>query len=392
MAALLGASGALRSAAHNRQTTCQSAAERVKLPSLVVADRLADIRALFDPAPGTIYLDSATYGLPPRPTVDAMHQAITDWQSGTADWVHAWDMRGEACRAAFGSLVGIPSDCVALVPSASVGVGLLATTLTERDEVVIPDDEFTSVLFPVLVGARERGTTVRRVAFDELGESVRPSTTLVAFSLIQSQSGRAAPQHDIFDAAQRVGARTLVDATHAIPFVEVDSRADFLVCAAYKHLLSPRGVAFLSVARHRWDDLVPWLANWRSSSQPYSVYYGGQLDLAPGAARFDVSLAWFAWAGAAVSLELLADWRRRGLLEDVTGLARRLATSLNVSEPVGSVVSVPVEDADAARRGLAERGVKAAVRAGSVRLSPHVYNTAAQIDLAAEALAQPVPR
>ena len=30
------------------------------------------IRALFRPEPGTAYLDAATYGLPPRPTVAAM--------------------------------------------------------------------------------------------------------------------------------------------------------------------------------------------------------------------------------------------------------------------------------------------------------------------------------
>ena len=28
----------------------------------------SDIRALFHPAPGSIYLDTATYGLPPEPT------------------------------------------------------------------------------------------------------------------------------------------------------------------------------------------------------------------------------------------------------------------------------------------------------------------------------------
>jgi hypothetical protein len=34
------------------------------------------LRELFEPAPGTIYLDAATYGLPPRPTVEAMRQAL----------------------------------------------------------------------------------------------------------------------------------------------------------------------------------------------------------------------------------------------------------------------------------------------------------------------------
>jgi selenocysteine lyase/cysteine desulfurase len=122
------------------------------------------------------------------------------------------------------------------------------------------------------------------------------------------------------------------------------------------------------------------------------VYYGGPLDVAPTAARFDVSLAWFAWAGAATSLELLADWQRRGLLREPVALARRLAAHLGVAEPIGTVVSVPVDDAEAVRTELAGAGVKAAVRAGSVRLSPHVYNTAEQVDVAASALARFVPQ
>jgi selenocysteine lyase/cysteine desulfurase len=351
-----------------------------------------EVRLLFAPEPGVTYLDTATFGLPPRPTVESMQAALERWQRGTADWVHEWDERGEACRTAFASLVGLEPEMVALMPSASVGAGLVAANLSERDEVVVANDEFNSVLFPLLVAARHAGVTVREVDFERLAESITPSTTLVVFSLVQSQSGHAARQTDILEAAQGVGARTLIDATHAVPFVDVDPRADFVVCAAYKHLLSPRGVAFLTVGPQYWDTLPAWLANWRSTSDPYHVYYGGPLDQAPGAARFDVSLAWHAWAGAAESLGLLADWQSRGLLKEPLALARGLAERLGLPGPAGSIVSVPVEDAESVRVELARAGIKAAVRAGSVRLSTHVYNTADDVDRAASALARFVPQ
>jgi selenocysteine lyase/cysteine desulfurase len=352
-----------------------------------VEDRLAEIRELFDPAPGPIYLDTATYGLPPRSTVEAMHRAVSDWQTGSANWVQDWDTRGEACRAAFAQLINVSPDTVALIPTVSVGVGMIAASLTEHDEVLVADDEFLSVLFPFLVAARDRGAHLRVVPFDQLADNVAPTTTLVAFSLVQSQSGRGARQTEVIDAAQRVGARTLIDATHALPFVSVDPRADFVACAAYKHLLCPRGVGFLYVSKGQWESVAPWLANWRSAHDPYGVHYGGDLDLATGAARFDVSLAWFSWVGAAVSLELLVDWQRRGLLAEPVALAGRLAAAVDVPEPPGSVVSVPVEDAEKVRTHLAALGVKAAVRAGSVRLSTHVYNTRENVDRAVEALA-----
>jgi selenocysteine lyase/cysteine desulfurase len=165
---------------------------------------------------------------------------------------------------------------------------------------------------------------------------------------------------------------------------------DYLVCSAYKHLLCPRGVAFLYVAPSRWSGLPPLLANWRSVAEPYAHQYGDQVQLAPNAARFDVSLAWFSWAGAAVSLRLLREWQRQGFLDEVPPLARRLAAQLDLPQPRGTVVSVPVEDAEAVRARLADGGIKAAVRAGNVRLAPHVYTTVEQIDRAAATLAPQV--
>src|ERR671933_3040822 len=133
-------------------------------------------RDLFEPARGTIYLDAATYGLPPRPTVEAMRQALADWQAGTADWVSAWDRAGDTARERFAQLIGAETDAVGLVPAASVGVGTIAASLGEGDQVVLPDDEFTSVLYPLLVAEQARGVVVRRAPFDRLAEAVDART------------------------------------------------------------------------------------------------------------------------------------------------------------------------------------------------------------------------
>ena len=351
---------------------------------------LSGLRALFDPLPGIAYLDAATYGLPPRPTVEALEMALRRWQSGEADWVAEWDRKGEACRGHFARLVGGSAEETALIPTASAGVGLVAAALPEGAEVVVPDDEFTSVLFPLLVAAEHRRVRVRRVPFHDLASAIGSDTHLVAFSLTRSQDGETAALAEIVAAARANGARLLIDATHAVPFVPLQSwigGIDFLVCHGYKHLLAPRGVAFFHVSRDRWPELQPWLANWRTSAPLYGHSYGGTLsDLAPDARRFDVSLAWHAWVGAEPSLELLVEWQERGLLDGVTALARRLAAALGRPEPSASIVSLRVSDAEAAERALAEAGVRCAARGGNIRLSPHVYNTVEEIDRAVEAL------
>ena len=356
--------------------------------------KLMEPREVFEPEAGTIYLDAATYGLPPRPTVEVMRQALADWQAGSADWVTGWDKAGETARQRFAQLIGADAEAIALVPSASVGVGTVAASLEHGDEVVLPDDEFTSVLYPLLVAQQARGIVVRRAPFEHLAEAVGSQTKLVACSLVQSQSGRTIDLARVLEAAEGAGARTLIDATHGVPFVPVQiERVDYLVCAAYKHLLCPRGVAFLYVRRAWWSDVPPILANWRSARDPYGHFYGGELDLAGTAARFDVSLAWFPWLGASVSLDLLTTWQRSGHLQQVNELARRLARNLDLPQPISTVLSVPVqEDAERVRASLAEQGIRGAVRAGSVRLAPHVYNTRDEIDRAAQVLAPFVSR
>jgi selenocysteine lyase/cysteine desulfurase len=337
-----------------------------------------------------VYLDAATYGLPPRPSVDALNRALHRWQTGEVDWVEEWDRKGESCRRHFANLVGGNPDEIALIPTASVGVGLVAAALPGGIEVVVPDDEFTSVLFPLLVAESCRGVRLRRVPFADLATAIESETNLVAFSLTRSQDGRTAPLGDIVAAARRHDAQILVDATHAIPFVPVQpwmADIDYLVCHGYKHLLCPRGVAFFHIQRDRWHEVQPWLANWRAGDPIYSRSYGGSLDdLARDARRFDVSLAWHAWAGAEPSLSLLVDWQKRGILADVQVLGNRLASGLGLEKPSSSIVSLRVQDAEAAEIALADMGVRCAARGGNIRLSPHVYNTIDDVDRAIDAL------
>src|SRR5215213_5117148 len=165
--------------------------------------QISSVRSLFEPAPGIAYLDAATYGLPPTPSVNALTRALRRWQSGEADWVTEWDRKGESCRSHFATLIGGTAEEVALVPTASVGVGLVAAALRADVEVVVPDDEFTSVLFPLLVAEEHRGIRLRRVPFGDLAAAIGPATSLAAFSLTRSQDGETAALDHVAAAARQ---------------------------------------------------------------------------------------------------------------------------------------------------------------------------------------------
>lgn len=343
------------------------------------------------------YVDTASYGLPPRATVRALQAALEAWRLGTANWIRDWDQAGEECRGLAARLLGAPESEIALLPAVSTGAAVVAASLGSQDEVVVPDDEFRSLLLPLLVAERSRGTRVRRVPFDAVADAVGPSTTVVATSHVRSNGGGVQDLDAVAEAAARCGARLVVDATHSAGILPVEAERrglDVVICSAYKHLLSPRGVAFMRVARGCFDALEPFCASWRSTADPYLTYYGGTLaDLAPTAARFDVSLAWHSWIGARESLALLdavpADERAAWPVS----LAKRLAELLEIEPTGSSIVGVPVtEDAVKVRSRLEAAGVVASIPLGQVRVSFHLYNRPEDVDYVASILGPLVGR
>ena len=115
------------------------------------------------------------------------------------------------------------------------------------------------------------------------------------------------------------------------------------------------------------------------------------MTLPSSAARFDVSLAWFPWVGAIVSLGLMADWLDDGSLQRPLVLAKSLAAGLDLEWGGSTLVCAPVADPDAVRDALFGAGIKAAVRGTSIRMSPHVYTTDDHVATTLEAL-QPLVR
>ena len=234
-----------------------------------------------------------------------------------------------------------------------------------------------------------------RCEFERLVEAIAPGTTLVACSLVQMQTGRNAPLRAIVERAAEVGARVLLDATQGIPFVplgDLVDRIDYLLCSAYKHLLCPRGVAFMAFRDDRVGHVAPILANWRAADRPYGRFFGGPLTLAPDAAMYDVSLAWFPWLGsggvARAARPLAGGRRARGAAAPGPRARGGSRAAMGREHPRLR----PDRRRDRARAALAAAGIRAAFRGTGIRLSPHVYNDAADIARAVEALAPVVAR
>ncbi|MEV0568539.1 aminotransferase class V-fold PLP-dependent enzyme [Dactylosporangium sp. NPDC050588] len=335
---------------------------------------------LWRPSPG--WLNTASYGLPPDPAWEALQEALAGWRVGRTAW-ESWDTSTSRSRAAFAHLVGVPAEDVAVGSTASQLLAPVAAALPAGATVVVPEVEFTSNLFPWLV-QEQRGVRVRTVPLAGLVDAIDAETDLVAFSLVQSSDGAIAPYEEIVAAARAHGALVAVDATQACGWLPFDAGlADTIVVAAYKWLMAPRGVALAYYAPHLRDRMRPDAANWYAGTDPHAAYYGPPLRLADDARRFDISPAWFSWVGAAPALELLLEIGMQAVHAHNVALANRFLTGLG--RPPGDSAIVTVE-VPGAQEKLQRAGVRAAVRAGRVRASFHLYSTEADVDLALDAL------
>ncbi len=336
---------------------------------------------LWDADPG--YLNTASYGLPPRPAWDALQAALADWRAGRTSWEPWADSVGRA-RAAYARLVGADPANVAAAANVSQLVGLVAEALPDGATVLAPEIEFTSNLFPWLVQA-DRGVDVHTVPPDQLAGRIDERTTVVAFSLVQSATGEVADLAAISAAARAYGALVVVDATQAVGWLPVDaSRADVLIGSAYKWLMSPRGTAFMVISAELQQRIRPAGSGWYAGEDVHSSYYGPPLRLAADARRFDQSPAWHCWVGTAAALDVVERLGVPAINRHDVGLANRFRAGLGLSESDSAIVAVNRPGADTR---LAAAGIRAATRAGSLRASFHVYNTTDDVDTALAALA-----
>ena len=149
---------------------------------------VSEAQQLFDPEPG--WLNTASYGLPPRPAWEALQEALGDWRRGRTSW-EGWDHATQRARESFARLVGADAGDIAVGSAVSQMVGLLAAALPDGARVLARGVEYGSNLFPYQMH-ESRGVVVQTVEVDDLVDRIDERVDLVAVSAVQSATGQAA--------------------------------------------------------------------------------------------------------------------------------------------------------------------------------------------------------
>ncbi|MBO2451799.1 aminotransferase class V-fold PLP-dependent enzyme [Actinomadura barringtoniae] len=341
---------------------------------------LVDAVKLWDVEPG--WLNTASYGVPPRLAVEALEAPLDEWRRGARGW-DGWDANTDRARAAFARLVNAPPQDITVGAAASQILAPVAASLPKGARVLAPDIEHTSTLFPWLANDLDVCTAPPA----QLPDAINDRTDAVAFSLVQSATGEVAPIDDIVAAARAHNALLVADATQAAGWLPVNATLfDVVVVSAYKWLMCPRGTAFGYMDPSVRDRIRPIAANWYAGDGNAS--YGPPLRLAKDARRFDIAVPWFSYVAAAPTLDLLLEIGVDQIHDHNVRLANRFRAGLGMPASDSAFTTVTTPHASEL---LTAAGIRMSPRNGGARVAFHLYTTEAEVDAALTALTPPTP-
>jgi selenocysteine lyase/cysteine desulfurase len=378
------------------------------LPAL--RDRSGD----FGPFEGRVWLNCAHQAPLPRAAAQAAREAVSwkqrPWELTTA----RFNGVPERLRQALARLIGAASRDIILANSASYGLHLLANGIPwrEGDEVLCMKGDFPSDILPWL-GLARQGVVVRQLepqgrvlGADEIDAAIGPRTRLVCLTWVHSFSGHGIELDAVGAVCRARGVPFVANVSQALGARPLDVSAapvDGLVCAGWKWLCGPYATGFCWLRPELRESLVYNQNYWLSMLTSDDL---GQdsLDLTladdVGGRRYDVfgTANFFNFTAFAASIEYLLAIGIETVEAHDQALVERLLAGLPEGAfevlspragPARSTLVLISKDRARNRRvyeALAAAGIHVAFRAGSLRISPHVYNTPDDIDRALAAL------
>jgi selenocysteine lyase/cysteine desulfurase len=197
------------------------------------------------------------------------------------------------------------------------------------------------------------------------------------------------------------GALFLVDAYQSGGQVPIDVRAadaDILVTGPLKWLLGGPGLAYLYVRQSLIERLVPRIAGWFGAESQFGFDIT-EFEFKHDARRFELGTPALPTVHAALGGQSIIDEvgmaairdRNRSLTERLIAAVRANGFKVRCAahpDARSAIVMIAHDDPGAAVAALSARSIIVDWRPGYVRVSPHFYNTEAEIDAVAAALAE----
>jgi selenocysteine lyase/cysteine desulfurase len=368
-------------------------------------------RDLFDIPDEVSYLNAAYMGPLSREVVAAgragLERKSRPWTIRPSDFFEPL----ARLRSLFGKLVGGDAEGVAIIPSVSYGLAVAARNLpiTAGQKIVLLAEQFPSNVYVWHDLARRKGAEVVTVARppDEdwtraVLAAIDEGTAIVSVPQCHWTDGTFIDLTKTSKKASEVGAAVVVDGIQtvgAVPFDVKEVQPDFLVVSSYKWLLGPYSIGLLWCAPKRREGR-PIEHNWitHEGSEDFAHLVDYRWDLRKGGARYDVGeVSNFALVPALIAaLEQNLAWGAGAISSYTAKLNEKIAagadalglgvTPAELRGPHLQGIHLRGTDPEVVAASMREADVHVSVRGAAVRVAPHVYNNAGDVDRFIEAL------
>lgn len=368
-------------------------------------------RDIFDLPEHVTYLNCAYMGPLSTLVVEAgrrgIERKIHPWSITTPDFFEPVD----EARDLFAQVIDADPAGVALLPSVSYGVAVAAQNLpVQRGErVIVLAEEFPSNFYAwkelcARVGA-ELLTVPRPEDLDwsrALLEIVDERAAIIAVAHCHWTDGGLVDLVRVGERAREVGAALVIDGTQSIGALPLDVeviKPDFVVTANYKWLLGPYSSGFMWVAPERREGRpleFSWMTREGSEDFAHLVRYVD--GYRTGARRYDVGeTSNFVLVPMVIAaLRQILEWGVGNISAYIDELTDRLANGVEelglsvapnaLRSPHLIGVHLKGVDPETVAAAMASAEVFVSVRGDAMRVSPHVYNDADDIDRLIEVL------
>jgi len=235
----------------------------------------AELRKQWLFRPGFLYLNNGTVGSCPLPVVRPWIEAILKTEEMEDDNTEQYPLWGygpwDEYRKPVAEFINASFEDVALVRNATEGLNYVANGLDMKpgEQVLTTDEEHPSGLQPWRLKSKRYGIEVKQVTMpkppknkqqilDLLEAGRTPQTRVVMISHVNTTTGCVMPAKEICAWARQHNLLTLVDGAHAVGMIPVDVRdmgCDFYVSSPHKWLLAPKGCGLLYIREQVCDRL-----------------------------------------------------------------------------------------------------------------------------------------
>ena len=360
-------------------------------------------RSQFPVTENYIYMNHAGIGPLSVRARDAMREFLNDATEDGAVHSEEWAATAEACRQSAATLIGANTNEVAFMKNTTQGILLAANGIDwhNGENVVTTAVEFPANVYPWWNLKERYGVETRmvaeregRISVNELEAAIDSRTRALTISHVGFASGFRHDIQVIGEICREKGIWFVVDAIQSVGAIDVDVKAcgiDILAADGHKWLCAPEGAAIFYCAEERQDQLINTNLGWASVVNPLDVL-NYNLTPKPDATRFEEgsynSIGLFGLRAAIdLLLEIGVPQIEKRVLDLtgrlIEGLLRkgyRVSTPTNESERSGIVVFRSDHHTTTELYRLLQRDNVVSAERGGLRLSPHYYNTAEEIE------------